>query len=33
MLIRAHIGASRAEIRHITLHRLSLASRSAEPRS
>jgi DNA-binding GntR family transcriptional regulator len=26
MLIRAHIGASRAEIRHITLHRLSLAS-------
>jgi DNA-binding GntR family transcriptional regulator len=26
MLIRAHIGASRAEIRHITLHRLSLAA-------
>lgn len=33
MLIRAHIGASRAEIRRITLHRLSLASRGAEPRS
>lgn len=26
MLIRAHIGASRAEIRHITLHRLALAA-------
>jgi DNA-binding GntR family transcriptional regulator len=26
MLIRAHIGASRAEIRHITLHRLSLVA-------
>lgn len=26
MLIRAHIGASRAEIRHLTLHRLSLAT-------
>ena len=26
MLIKAHIGASRAEIRHITLHRLSLAA-------
>ena len=26
MLIRAHISASRAEIRHITLHRLSLAA-------
>jgi DNA-binding GntR family transcriptional regulator len=26
MFIRAHIGASRAEIRHITLHRLSLAA-------
>lgn len=26
MLVRAHIGASRAEIRHITLHRLSLAA-------
>lgn len=26
MLIRAHIGASRAEIRHITLHRLSQAT-------
>jgi DNA-binding GntR family transcriptional regulator len=24
MLIKAHIGASRAEIRHITLHRLSM---------
>jgi DNA-binding GntR family transcriptional regulator len=32
-LIRAHIGASRAEIRHITLHRLSLVSpRSAGAR-
>lgn len=32
LLIRAHIEASRAEIRHITLHRLSLASqRSAQP--
>jgi DNA-binding GntR family transcriptional regulator len=28
LLIRAHIEASRAEIRHITLHRLSLASQS-----
>jgi DNA-binding GntR family transcriptional regulator len=26
MLVKAHIGASRAEIRHITLHRLSLAA-------
>jgi DNA-binding GntR family transcriptional regulator len=26
MLIRAHIASSRAEIRHITLHRLALAS-------
>ena len=26
MLVRAHIGSSRAEIRHITLHRLSLAT-------
>ncbi len=26
MLVSAHIGASRAEIRHITLHRLSLAA-------
>jgi DNA-binding GntR family transcriptional regulator len=26
MLVRAHIEASRAEIRHITLHRLSLAA-------
>jgi DNA-binding GntR family transcriptional regulator len=26
MLMRAHIGASRMEIRHITLHRLSLAA-------
>jgi DNA-binding GntR family transcriptional regulator len=26
MLIRAHIASSRAEIRHITLHRLSMAS-------
>jgi DNA-binding GntR family transcriptional regulator len=26
MLVRAHIGASRAEIRHITLHRLSQAA-------
>jgi DNA-binding GntR family transcriptional regulator len=26
MLINAHIGASRAEIRHITLHRLALAA-------
>lgn len=33
MLIRAHIGASRVEIRHITLHRLSLASRGGESRS
>lgn len=31
MLIKAHIGASRAEIRHITLHRLALAAqRGAE---
>lgn len=31
MLIKAHITASRAEIRHITLHRLSLAAqRGAE---
>lgn len=28
MLIRAHIDASRAEIRHITLHRLSMAARN-----
>lgn len=28
MLIRAHIAASRAEIRHMTLHRLSLASQA-----
>lgn len=28
MLIRAHIAASRAEIRHLTLHRLSLASQA-----
>lgn len=33
MLIRTHIGASRVEIRHITLQRLSLASRSGESRS
>jgi len=26
MLIKAHIAASRAEIRHITLHRLALAA-------
>ena len=26
MFVRAHIGSSRAEIRHITLHRLSLAA-------
>ncbi len=26
MLIRAHIGASRAEIRHISLHRLAMAT-------
>jgi len=26
MMMRAHIGASRAEIKHITLHRLSLAA-------
>jgi DNA-binding GntR family transcriptional regulator len=26
-LVHAHISASRAEIRHITLHRLSLAAR------
>jgi DNA-binding GntR family transcriptional regulator len=31
MLIRAHIGASRAEIRHITLHRLSLAAQQGKP--
>ncbi len=32
MLIRAHIGASRAEIRHISLHRLALATeRGREP--
>ncbi len=30
MLIKAHIAASRAEIRHITLHRLSLASQQAQ---
>jgi len=29
MLIKAHIASSRAEIRHITLHRLSLASMQA----
>lgn len=28
MLIRAHIAASRAEIRHMTLHRLSLAAQA-----
>ena len=34
MLIRAHIGASRAEIRHISLHRLALATeRGREPLS
>jgi DNA-binding GntR family transcriptional regulator len=31
MLIKAHILASRTEIRHITLHRLALASAKAEP--
>lgn len=29
MLVKAHIASSRAEIRHITLHRLSLASMQA----
>lgn len=29
MLIRAHIAASRAELRHMTLHRLSLASQAS----
>jgi DNA-binding GntR family transcriptional regulator len=34
MLIKAHIGTSRAEIRHITLHKLSLAAeQGARPRS
>ena len=32
MLIRAHIGASRAEIRHITLHRLSMVAQGAKAR-
>jgi DNA-binding GntR family transcriptional regulator len=31
MLIKAHICASRTEIRHITLHRLALASSLANP--
>lgn len=30
MLMKAHIGASRTEIRHITLHRLALASAGGE---
>jgi DNA-binding GntR family transcriptional regulator len=30
MLMKAHISASRTEIRHITLHRLALASPSGE---
>jgi len=30
MLMKAHISASRTEIRHITLHRLALASSSGE---
>jgi DNA-binding GntR family transcriptional regulator len=29
MLIRAHIEASRAEIRHITLHRLAMLGQTA----
>lgn len=29
MLIKAHIGASRAEIRHISMHRLALATQQA----
>jgi DNA-binding GntR family transcriptional regulator len=34
MLIKAHIGTSRAEIRHITLHKLSLATQQpARPRT
>lgn len=33
LLIRAHIEASRAEIRHITLHRLSLASPRGDQRA
>jgi DNA-binding GntR family transcriptional regulator len=33
MLIRAHIEASRAEIRHITLHRLAIASQASEQRA
>lgn len=32
-LIRAHIEASRAEIRHITLHRLALASKRRDERA
>ena len=32
MLIKAHIGASRAEIRHITLHRLSMVAQGAKAR-
>jgi DNA-binding GntR family transcriptional regulator len=31
MLMRAHISASRTEIRHITLHRLALAASRGEP--
>jgi DNA-binding GntR family transcriptional regulator len=30
MLIKAHIGASRAEIRHLSLHRLALATQQAQ---
>jgi DNA-binding GntR family transcriptional regulator len=33
MLMKAHISASRTEIRHITLHRMALASSAAPSRS
>lgn len=33
MLLKAHIAASRAEIRHITLHRLSLATQQGVQRA
>jgi len=33
MLLRAHIDSSKAEIRHITLHKLALAAASAEANS
>jgi DNA-binding GntR family transcriptional regulator len=33
MLMKAHIGASRVEIRHITLHRMTLAASPSRPES